>query len=57
MVLRDKEKASVRTANATPWNASAQLDRTVRGKPDRDWQKTTAAAFSCWTVARALRAT
>jgi hypothetical protein len=57
MVLRgDKEKASVRAANATPLIASAELDRTANATPNRDRQKTTAAAFSRWTVARAPRA-
>jgi hypothetical protein len=52
----DKEKASVRSANATPLIASAELDRTVSGTPNRDRQKTTAAAFGRWTVARTPRA-
>src|SRR4029079_1302091 len=38
------------------WNASAELGRTIRGVPCRGWQKTTTAAFSRWTVARAPRA-
>jgi hypothetical protein len=38
-------------------NASAELDRTLRGAARGGWQKTTAAAFSRWTVARTLRAT